>query len=221
MDELDYEAIELARREEQQKAVKAEEKRERRKKAIEIIWRLAVAVMIVWLQISYGSWLNYDRFTPPTELLTESEYRELVEGFPLLAEAFGGSCSENMECLTRGTLEYELDLDEDGEMDVKVSFDLYGAYKRMGAYHNAQTGEVTAQNTLREPQALEYSGWRKHYGMEDLFKGRALAAKEESVYIFDHTAFLGITVQDPAKGFQEARAEIDKLLAIVRAGGAE
>ncbi len=218
---LDYEAIELARREEQQKAVKAEEKREGRLKAIAIIGQLVVTVITGWLMISYGSWLEFDRFTPPTELLTESEFRELVDGFPLLAEEFGGRYSENMESLTRAAMEYELDRDADGVMDVQVSFDLYGKYERMGAHHNVQTGEVTPHNTLREPQELEYSGWRQHYGLEDLFKGRALATKEDAIYISDHTASFGVTVQNPSKDFAEARAEIDKLLAIVREGGVE
>ena len=171
--------------------------------------------------IEYGSWLEFDRFTPPTELLTESEFRELVDGFPLLAEEFGGIYSENMECLTRAAMEYELDRDADGVMDVAVSFELYGKYWSMGAHQNVQTGEVTPHNTLREPQELEYSGWRQHYGLEDLFKGRALATKEDAIYIFDHTASFGVTVQNPSKDFTEARAEIEKLLAIVRQGQAE
>lgn len=44
----DYEAIELARREKQQKAVRAEAKREGRLKAISIIGQLAVTLMVGW-----------------------------------------------------------------------------------------------------------------------------------------------------------------------------
>lgn len=106
-----------------------------------------------------------------------------MDGFPLPAEEFGRIYAKSMDCLIRGRVEYALDRDADGEMDVQVSFDLYGAYERMGAHRNVQTGEVTPHNTLREPQALEYSGFRQHYGLEDLFKGRALATKEDAIYI--------------------------------------
>ena len=205
---VDDESEAIRKREQQQAAIRAENKRAGRKEAISLVSQVIMCAVVAWMSFSYASWLTYDRFNPPRSILSEADYRELVEGFPVLAAYLGGSWSEDMECLTRGRLEYSRDLDADGVMDVQVEFELYGKYKGMGH-----------QDILREPQKLESSGWRKHYGLEDLFKGHALAAKEDAIDICVHTAFLGVTVQNPSRDLSDARAEIENLLHIVRGNG--
>lgn len=166
---------------------------------------ILLGIVCIFCMSEYKEWRDYDRFTPPAEVLTESEFRELVEGYPQLAEALGGTYGSSDVCVTRGKLEYVLDVD--AMDDVRVDFELYG--------------NLTAGYVLREPKELTYSGWRQHYGLSALFKGRAFATSEEVLAISDHTAEIVIRVTDPGKDFAEARAEIEKLLAIVRAGTAD
>ena len=206
----DYEAAELARKAEQQKAIRAEEKRDWKQLGLRFALYMAMTVATYFCVFHYTNWLQYDWFTPPGAVLTESEFRELVAGYPLLAEALGGTYSDNVESMTRGRTEYERDLNGDGAADVKVQVWLFGKYEMMGH-----------QNVQREPEVLQYNGRRQHDGIDQLFKGRALAVREETIYVKNHEAEVVITVQDPSKNYVEARAEVEKLLAIVRKGKAE
>ena len=182
------------------------------KKAMRGRWRnfflgTLMSIVLTFCMIEYRSWREHDWFTPPAEVLTESEFRELVDGYPLLAEVFSGTYSVNTVCLTRGETAYDLDTDGDGAADVEVHLCLLGKYRMMGY-----------QNILREPEDLQYNGCRQHYDVDQLFKGRAWAVKEEAIYVSNHEAEIAITVRDPEKGYVQARAEIEKLLAIVRQG---
>ena len=169
-----------------------------------------MSIVLTFCMIEYRNWREHDWFTPPAGVLTESEFRELVDGYPLLAEVFSGTYSVNTVCVTRGETAYDLDTDGDGTADVQVLLSLFGKYRMMGY-----------QNILREPEALQYSGRRQHYDVDQLFKGRAWAVKAESIYVSNHEAEIAITVRDPEKGHVQARAEIEKLLAIVRQGEAD
>ena len=207
---VDYEATELARKQEQQAAVRAERKRDWQRLGLRFVLHMLIFAAMTFGMFHYFRWLDFDWFTPPAEVLTESEFRELVEGYPQLAEAFGGTYSDNAESLTRGRIEYERDLNGDGEADMEVHLWRFGMYRTMGH-----------QYIPHEPEALQYDGRRQHYDIDQLFKGRAWAVKAESIYVSNHEAEIAITVRDPEKGQVQARAEIERLLAIVRQGEAD
>lgn len=201
---VDYEYEAILKKTEEQKAIKAEEKRELKAKLIGCALVIGMLVLLLCAAEGYRKWLWRD-FTPPAELLTEAEFRELVEGYPLLAEAYGCGYSEDMEVLTCGDLDLYKDRDGDGEWDIRVYFPLYGRYKT--------TGHV---NELREaePYALEAFAYR--YSIFDLGKGKPHTPWEEHIFGGDHTANLSITVRDPSPDHAEFRAEVEELLRIVR-----
>lgn len=218
---VDYEYEAMQKREQQEAAIRAEEKKEWKRLGLRFVLHMllyAVTICCLW---GYRSWIEFDRFSLPTEVLSEGEFRELVEGYPLLAEALGGTYSENEEKVTRGRIEYALDFDGDDAADMTVYVYLFGRYKSVGTNYNAQTGEITPFSTPREVEKLKSGGYRKRYSLKELFSGCAWKVREETIYMRNHEAEVAITVQNPSKGYVEARAEIEKLLAIVRQGAAE
>ena len=200
----DYEYEAMQKKAEEQKAIKAEKKRELKGWLIGCVLVIAVTVLFFFAGEWYREWL-WREFTPPAELLTEAEFRELVAGYPLLAETYGCCYTENMETLTRGDLNLYKDRDGDGEWDVRVYFPLHGKYKIMG--HMNELYE-------EEPYSLEAYAYR--YSIFDLGKGKPHTPWEEHIFGGDHTAELSITVRDPSPDHAEFRAEVEELLRVVR-----
>ena len=198
----DYEYEAMQKKEAVKKAIKEEEKRELLSLLKRILLLLALEVALFFAGKWYGSWLSRD-FTPPPELLTEAEFHELVEGYPLLAEVWDGTCSEDMNTVIRGDINHYEDLDGDGEWDVRVWFLLHGKYE-------SNTRE------LREEEPFELNAFAYRYSIFDLGKGKPHTPWEEHIFGGDHTAYLSITVKKPSPDHGEHREKVEEMLHIVR-----
>lgn len=198
----DYEYEAMQKRTQQEAAIRAENKRDWKRFGARLLLHVAIVVIISYGALQYRLWLD-GPFTPPQELLTESEFRELVEGYQLLAEAMDGSCTENVETVERGHINAYQDLDGDGEWDVRVRFLLHGMY---------------ADNTLtlREEAPYVLGGFARRYSIFELDKGTLHQHREESIWNEDHTAYLSITVKHPSADHAEYRRAVDDMLRIVR-----
>lgn len=199
---VDYEYEAMQKREQQEAAIRAENKRDWKRFGLRLLLHVAIVVIISYGGLQYRLWLD-GPFTPPQELLTESEFRELVEDYQLLADAMDGSYTENIETVTRGHINTYQDLDADGEWDVRVWFLLHGMY---------------ADNTLilREEAPYVLGGFARRYSIFELDKGKPHQHWEESIWSEDHTAYLSITVKHPSEDHAEYRRAVDDMLRIVR-----
>lgn len=198
----DYEYEAMQKKEAAHAAVKAEQKRDFKRWLIGLVLCLAATVLLMCADRWYYRWLTRD-FTPPPELLTEAEFRELVEGYPRLAEAYGCCYKEDMDTVIRGDLDRHVDLDDDGEWDVRVWFPLYGKF------------EINI-GKLREEEHYELGGLADRYSIFDLGKGKPHTPWEEHIFGGDHTAYLSITVRKPSSDHAEFRAAVEEMLRIVR-----
>ena len=198
----DYEYEAMQKKEAEQAAIKAEQKREFKGWLIGIVLWLVATVLLMCAGHWYYRWLHRP-FTPPPELLTGAEFRELVDGYPLLAEALDGIYSEDMNTVMRGEINHYADLDSDGEWDVRVWFPLYGKFE-------SSNGE------LREEEPYELGGLAYRYSIFDLGKGKPHTPWEEHIFGEDHTAHLSITVRNPSPDHGEYREAVEDMLRIVR-----
>lgn len=198
----DYEYEAMQKRAQQEADIRAENKRDWKRFGLRLLLHVAIVVIISYGGLQYRRWLD-GPFTPPQDLLTESEFCELVEGYRLLAEAMDGSYTENVETVERGHINAYQDLDGDGEWDVRVWFLLHGMY---------------ADNTLtlREEEPYVLGGIARRYSIFELEKGKLHQHREESIWSEDHTAYLSITVKHPSADHAEYRRAVDDMLRIVR-----
>lgn len=215
---VDYEYEAMKKKEAQRQAIKAENKRELRSRLMAFLLLIGLQVALFFAGSWYREWLWRD-FTPPPELLTEAEFRELVEGYPLLAEAYGCCYKEDMDTVIRGDLDRYEDLDADGEWDVRVWFPLHGRYEtEMYSYEHRDGKDAWVGYTyeLREEEPFKLNAFAYRYSIFDLGKGVPHTPWEEHIFGGDHTAYLSITVRDPSSDHAEFRAAVEELLHIVR-----
>lgn len=217
---IDYEYEAMQKKEAEQLAIKAEERRELRVKLLTILGYLIGTAILAFGTVRFGQWLSDDHDPAPANLLLESEYRELVAGYPLLAEAFGGSYTDETDNMLRGEIRFYEDADGDGTAELEVEFLLKGDYKApegvYGYYRIKVPEDVGITCVPQEPEPFEVECRVEHYGLDELFKGRALAERSVAVHAEDHTASLWIEVNEPSKDRAEARAFIEEMLRIVR-----
>lgn len=214
----DYEYEAMQKKEAAHAAIKAEQKRDFKRWLIGLVLCLAATVLLMCADRWYYRWLTRD-FTPPPELLTEAEFRELVEGYPRLAEAYGCCYKEDMDTVIRGDLDRHVDLDDDGEWDVRVWFPLHGRYENeMYSYEHRDGKNAWVGYTyeLREEEPFKLNAFAYRYSIFDLGKGVPHTPWEEHIFGGDHTAYLSITVRDPSSDHAEFRAAVEELLHIVR-----
>ena len=212
----DYEYEAMQKKEAEQVAIKAEQKRDFKGWLIGIVLWLAATVLLMCADHWYYRWLTRD-FTPPPELLTEAEFRELVDGYPLLAEALHGTYSDDAECIVRGCIRYEKSVDD--ERKITVHFDLNGRYGGMHIHYDVQEGQSTEANRtyeLREAEAFKLHGDAERYSFLDLGKGKPHTAWREDISAGDHTANLFVSVMHPSSDHSEFRKVVEEMLRIVR-----
>jgi len=215
----DYEYEAMQKKEAEQVAIKAEERRALRAQLLGILAYLVGTTLTFYGMARFEQWLRDDHDPAPAGLLLESEYRELVAGYPLLAEEFGGSYTEETDNMLRGWIDFYEDADGDGTAELHGEFILKGDYKaldgRYGYYRINVPEDVGITCEPQETEPFEVVCRVEHYGLNELFKGRALAERSVAVHAEDHTASLWIEVNEPSKDRAEARAFIEEMLRIV------
>lgn len=217
---IDYEYEAMQKKEAEQVAIKAAERRALRAQLLGILGYLVLSTMVFFGMARFEQWLRDDHDPAPAGLLLESEYRELVAGYPLLAEAFEGSYTDETDNMLRGWIDFYEDADGDGTAELHGEFILKGDYKApdgvYGYYRINVPEDVGITCEPQEPETFEVVCRVEHYGLDELFKGRALAERSVAVHAEDHTASLWIEVNEPSKDRAEARAFIEEMLRIVR-----
>lgn len=212
----DYEYEAMQKKEAEHAAVKAEQKQDFKWSLFCTVLCFTATILSLWVGGRYEAWLNR-AFTPPPELLTEAEFRELVDGYPLLAEALHGTYSDDAECIVRGCIRYEKSVDD--ERKITVHFDLNGRYGGMHIHYDVQEGQSTEANRtyeLREAEAFKLHGDAERYSFLDLGKGKPHTAWREDISAGDHTANLFVSVMHPSSDHSEFRKVVEEMLRIVR-----
>ncbi|MBQ7850237.1 MAG: hypothetical protein IJ343_10975 [Clostridia bacterium] len=191
-------------------------------------WRVVLTSVLLPLAMwGYDYYLHDTDFPVNDAIITESEFREIIDGVAYL-EMDGGYFDTHPAVEYQVSLRYDwdmldlMDLDGDGAGDTEAFVLATHGYKARGYRVNAQ-GETVYFEELREPLPIGTDSHIMRASVWDVLSGTCgWGVRQAGAGMFDHTGDVYVTVINPGENIQkEIRAVVEELLAAIRQARAD